>query len=91
VLSTGNTVARTQDSVPAGDAPVTILPPGQTATRDCATVSMNIPPDNVRIDLFITYEWLWGLMSGQSTRHYNTRRVQGHVILVPDVEPPANR
>ena len=68
---------------------VNVLAPGQTATRDCATVSMNIPPDNVRIDLFITYIWLWGLKWGQLTRHFDTRRVQGHVILVPDVEPPA--
>ena len=36
------------------------------------------------INLVITYQWLWGLKSDQLTRHFDTRRVQGHVILVPD-------
>jgi hypothetical protein len=86
ILTTGNTVSRTPGSAVAGDAPVAILPSGQTATRDCATVVTNTPPDNVRIDLFISYNWLWGFKSGLLTRHYDTRRMQGHVILVPDVE-----
>jgi hypothetical protein len=88
MVTTGNIISRTPDSAAAGDAPVAVLPPGQPATRDCATVAMSkVPPDNVRINLFVTYEWMWGLKSGQETRHYDTRRVQGHVILVPDVEP----
>src|ERR1700733_1878931 len=43
ILTTGNIHSRTPDSAAAGDAPVAVLPPGQPATRDCATVSMNIP------------------------------------------------
>ena len=86
-VSSGNLVSRGPDAAPEGDIPIDVFPSGQTATRDCAAVTNHIPPDDVRIDLLITYKWLWGMTQGHLTRHFDTRRVQRHVILVPDVEP----
>jgi hypothetical protein len=89
-VSSGNIISRDDSSAAEGNGLVSILPPGQTATRDCgATAGMgrHIPPGSVRIDLLIVYKWAWGLRTSPTTRHFDTRRVGDHVILVPDVEP----
>ena len=88
-VSSGNIISRDESSAPEGNGLVSIFSPGQTATRDCGGMALGrrVPPDSVRIDLLIVYKWAWGIFTSPLKRHFDTRRVQGHVILVPDVEP----
>lgn len=74
-------------SIIEGNPTIDSLSPGQSATRDCSTVKINIPQATVRIDFIVSYNWMWGISTSHLTRHFDTRRVGGHIILVPDVEP----
>jgi hypothetical protein len=70
-----------------GNPLIAELAPGQTATRDCGA-SPPLPPAS-KIDLVISYTWLWGLKSASVTKHFDTRLVGRALILVPDVENPS--
>lgn len=75
-----------------GSIDVDELVPTITATRDCGLASSYVTLDNIdykklRIDINISYYWLWGYRSSSITHHFNTRVTDSKIILVPDVEP----
>ena len=85
IYSEGNMVFTSPSSAIAGNPDIDVMPPGQTATRDCGfPVHMSGP---IRIDVTISYKWLWGFISNGTTHHFDTRYIHGHLILVPDLEP----
>jgi hypothetical protein len=86
-----NTLVASRDAPAGGNPNIAILSPGEMATRDCGTghnfiTFGNLKPEAIRIDLEFSYDWFWGLHRSTTTRHFNTRRFQDHIILVPDVE-----
>lgn len=89
VMAKDDSIIRHRGPPVEGNPPTDILPHGQTATRDCATVKVHqgdIGLQDLRIDLIINYHWLWGILPSSLTFHFDTRREGNRFILVPDVE-----
>jgi hypothetical protein len=80
-----------ENSPALGNPTIPALKPTATATRDCGIggnfIHIEIPHmETVRIDLEISYDWFFGIISANENRHFDTRRVGDKFILVPDVE-----
>lgn len=73
-----------------GNQTIEVLEAYKPATRDCgfAGIKFNRPsPALTKIDLNLSYDWLFGYKTKLSNWHFDTRKVGDKFILVPDVEP----
>jgi hypothetical protein len=84
-------VTSTPSAPISGSIDIVELAPTDVATRDCGfasngTVLENMHYESMRIDIIITYDWLWGYRPGSASHHFDTRVIEGKIVLVPDVE-----
>jgi hypothetical protein len=94
IYSLMNNEVHERPETPAlGNPRIRELQAGQTATRDCGTGNNsigirigNLDIKSLRINLDVSYDWFFGLMRNNNTRHFNTRLVKGSIVLIPDVE-----
>jgi hypothetical protein len=88
-----NSISNGNNSPLGGNPRIAFLKQGESATRDCGTGGnfidlKGINYDSIRINLIISYDWLWDFRRSTDIYHFNTRERQGRIFLVPDVEGP---
>jgi hypothetical protein len=66
--------------------PVSILWPGRTATRNCATSWRGFPMTSLSLDVTAAYRWPIYFFSSTATGHFEGRQGAAGYFLVPDVE-----
>jgi hypothetical protein len=73
----------------SGNANIAVFPSGQVATKDCAPGFAGEPQNTgaARIEVIVQYNWFFDLFSGTEMRYFDMRRLNGQLILVPDLEP----
>jgi hypothetical protein len=78
-----------------GQEPLSILFPGETATRDCAfhatsgPFRMEIPdPEKIRVDVIVHYHWPLVGWEDRAIAHFAVRRYAhtGELVLTPDIQ-----
>lgn len=94
ITSENNTLKLSHNAPAQGNPNIDELYAGHSATRDCGLgrglfVLPSLNMRTIRINTIISYRWFLWPTPTRLTQHFNTRQIDTHLILVPDVEPMA--